>query len=263
MKRKYYFLIAIAVLLVYSALLEPNWIATKTYDVAIPGLRSQDLTVVHLADIHATEYGRREQHVAKMVNRLRPDFVFITGDLLKAHSRLPSGLTFLANLEARFGVYLVPGNADGVLLSALKWKKTPRDSLNYHILTNESVDCGAFTLVGLDDPVGERTDVEKAFEDVVRSKPVIVLSHFHPDSLLWDLEEQGIDLMLSGHTHGGQFGLAEVVGLVPYAYRSRYIAGLYHLNGFQLIVTRGVGTNIFPLRFLCRPEIVVLNLKGV
>jgi predicted MPP superfamily phosphohydrolase len=262
MKRKHYVLIGIAAFLVYSALVEPYWITQRTHDLVIPGLWSAEIKVVHIADIHLTKYGRREQNVVEMIARIDPDFVFVTGDLLKSKSNLSSGLTFLSNIRAKYGTYVVLGNADCVLNAALKWKRTPKDSLNYHILVNESVDCGAFTLVGLGDPVSDRADVPTAFAGVLGSRPVFVLTHFHPDSLLWELEAEGVDFVFSGHTHGGHIGLAAIVGLVPYAYRSRYISGFYALSHFYLDVTTGVGTNIFPLRFLCRPEIVVINLRG-
>lgn len=262
MKRKYYLLIGIAAFLFYSAIIEPNWVVRKTYDIRIPGLMAEKITVVHIADIHTTRPGYREGRAAGIIGEVDPDFVFVTGDLLKSDSKLASGLNFLSRLSSKHGTYVVLGNADGVLEAAIRWKRTPKDSLDYHILINESVDCGAFRLVGLDDPVDRREDVDEAFRGVDGTKPVIVLTHFHPDALLDELESKGADLVLSGHTHGGHVGFAAIVGLFPYAYRSRYIAGLYSLDDMKLLVTRGVGTNIFPMRFLCRPEVVVINLLG-
>lgn len=263
MKRKYYYLlVGIAAFLLYSAFVEPYWIVRKTYDVRIPGLMAEKITVVHIADLHTTSYSYRERKTIRMVKEIDPDFVFVTGDLLKSNSKLETGLDFLSRIKSRYGIYVVMGNADNILEAALRWKRTRRDSLNYHILVNESVDCGAFQLVGLDDPVNHREDVEKAFKGITGTKPIVVLTHFHPDSLLLDLESRGTDLVLSGHTHGGHIGLGGIVSLFPYAYRSRYIAGLYSIGDMRLCVSRGVGTNVFPLRFLCRPEVVVVNLMG-
>jgi predicted MPP superfamily phosphohydrolase len=69
-------------------------------------------------------------------------------------------------------------------------------------------------------------------------------------------------IIFSGHTHGGQIGFEPLVSRIPYAHRSKFIAGLYKLDGTYLDVTRGVGTNIFPLRFFCRPEVAVFHLRG-
>ncbi len=262
MKRKYYLLIGIAAFLLYSAFLEPNWIVLRTYDIRVPGLMAEKITVVHIADIHTTSPGYREARTARMIEEIGPDYVFVTGDLLKSDSKLASGLDFLSRIKSRHGTYLVLGNADGVLEAAIRWKRTGKDSLDYHILINENVDCGAFELVGLDDPVDSRENLDEAFEGIDGTKPILVLTHFHPDSLLAELEVRGTDLVLSGHTHGGHVGFAAIVGLVPYAYRSRYIAGLYSTGQMKLCVTRGVGTNVFPMRFLCRPEVIVINLLG-
>ncbi len=263
MKRKYYYLlIGIAAFLLYSTLVEPNWVVRKTYDVRIPGLMAEKITVVHIADGHTTYPGYRERRTIRLVEEINPDFVFVSGDLFKSHSKLSWGIEFLSRLRSRYGTYLVLGNADGILEAGLRWKRTRKDSLNYRILINESVDCGAFRLVGLDDPVSHRENVEKAFAEVTGTKPVLVLSHFHPDSLLMDLESRGTDLVFSGHTHGGHVGFGAIVGLFPYAYRSKYIAGLYSIGQMRLCVTRGVGTNVFPMRFLCRPEVIVVNLLG-
>ncbi|MGD8628752.1 MAG: metallophosphoesterase family protein [bacterium] len=263
MKRKYYYLlIGIAAFLLYSTFVEPNWVVRTTYDVRIPGLMADKITVAYIADVHTTAKGYRERRAIRMVEEIDPDFTFVSGDLIKSNSKLSSGIDVLSRIRSRFGTYLVLGNADGVIEAGLRWQRMPKDSLNFHILVNESVDCGAFRLVGLDDPVSHREDVDQAFAEVTGTKPVLVLTHFHPDSLLADLESRGADMVFSGHTHGGQIGVARIVGLFPYAYRSKYIAGLYSIGNMKLCVTRGVGTNIFPMRFLCRPEVVVVNLLG-
>jgi predicted MPP superfamily phosphohydrolase len=261
--RRIYIFLAIGGFLIYSGLIEPYWLVEKTHDLAIEGFRSREVTIVHIADIHTTKFGSREADAVRRIEAIDPDYILLTGDLLKSESRLSSGLEFISKLKARYGVYIVPGNADGVLDAAIARGRLPKDSLNYKVLMNESVDCGPFVLVGLDDPVTGRHDVGRAFEGVSDLKPVFVLCHFHPDSMLEELKRRGVDVVFSGHTHGGQVGLAALVGLVPYAYRSRYIGGLYTLDRLTLSVTRGVGTNIFPLRFLCRPEIVIFRIRGL
>lgn len=262
MRRRFYLLIAIAVFLTYSGLLEPYWIAESTHDISLRGLGPGPLTIVHLADIHTIRLGLRERMIIERINRLDPDYVFISGDLIKSRHDVSAGLTFLAELRARYGVYFVPGNADDQFAEVVGKDPNLNRSSTWRMLLNEHVDCGTFTLVGLGDPVTHHENIDRAFDHVPDSKPVFVITHFHPDSLLQQFEQRGVDLVCSGHTHGGQVGFAPIVGLVPYARRSEYLCGFYALDGFYLSVTRGIGTNIFPLRFLCRPEIVVLRLTG-
>jgi predicted MPP superfamily phosphohydrolase len=236
MKKRFYILIAFGLLLCYSGLIEPYWISQTTHDLTIDGLGLKELTIVQIADIHTHKFGWRERETIRRIEEIDPDF--------------------------RYGIYLAPGNADGKILSAIRWGRIERDTLNCGILMNESVDCGPFVLVGIDDPVSGRENTADAFAGVTHTKPVFVMTHFHPDRLLRELEHLGADMVFSGHTHGGHIGIATVVGLVPYANRSKYMGGLYKLNHTYLSVTRGIGTGIFPFRFLCRPEIVVFHLRG-
>jgi predicted MPP superfamily phosphohydrolase len=262
MKKRFYILIALGLLLSYSAFIEPYWISETTHDLTIDGLGIKELTIVHIADIHTNRFGRRERETIERIEEIDPDYVFITGDLFSRGAVLSSGLTFLSRLRARYGIYLTPGNADGKILSGIHWGRIKPDTLNCVIIMNESVDCGLFFLVGIDDPVSGRENTADAFDGLVPTKPVFVMSHFHPERLLREFERLGVDVVFSGHTHGGQIGIPGVVGLVPYADRSKYRDGLYKLNHTYLSVTRGVGTGIFPFRFLCRPEIVVFHLRG-
>jgi predicted MPP superfamily phosphohydrolase len=261
MRKRFYIFIAIGVFLAYSGLVEPNWVRVRTYNLTIKGL-PEDLTIVHLADIHTKKPGFRAGKVTEIIDRVKPDYVFITGDLFKSTSRLADGLEFLAGLEAKRGVYVVPGNADVGLVKAIARGQTPKAHANWRILMNESVDCGDFTLVGIDDPVTCRDDLAKAMNGVDRTRPIFVLTHFHANKLLAKLADVNAAIIFSGHTHGGQIGFGPLVNHIPYAHRSKFIAGLYKLDGTYLEVTHGVGTNIFPLRFLCGPEVAVFHLRG-
>lgn len=263
MRKRQYLIIAAAVIvfLVYSGLVEPNWLRTRTYDLVIPGL-ADDLTIVHIADIHTTKMAFRERRVLSEIEKINPDYVFLAGDLLKTDSKVEVGLDFLSGLTAKRGVYMVLGNGEWVLAKALALRQVPRAFANWRILINESTDCGDFTLVGLGDPVSCREDLAKAFAKVEGGKPVFLLTHFYAKRFANEIDSLGVAMIFSGHTHGGQIGLELLVSRIPYAHRSQYIAGLYSIDGAYLYVTRGVGVNIFPLRFLCRPEIVVFHLKG-
>jgi predicted MPP superfamily phosphohydrolase len=261
-KKNVWWLAILIAFLVYSGLVEPYWIEVTTHQLVIPGFPDEPLCIVHVADTHTTKTGRRELRLIEIVRDLRPDYVFITGDMLKGNSKVAEGLAFTSMLEAREGVFAVCGNADEGIYTARRWGTLERDAWGLNILFNESVDCGDFTLVGLGDPVTYRARPTQALAGVDPSRPVIVLTHFHPDGLLEELQEAGVDLVLSGHTHGGQLGVPLLVRLIPYTSRGRYISGLFDVNGLRLNVTRGVGTNIFPLRFLCRPQVDVFYIRG-
>jgi len=248
--------------LIYAGLIEPYWIRVKTHNLTIPGFPDEAVSIVHIADTHTIRVGLRERRLVKIMDDLRPDYVFITGDLLRGSRSLIGGLSFASMLKARKGVIAVCGNADAPVHNARRigtlWEDTP----NLKFLFNESMDCGEFWLVGLDDPVTHRARPRHALAGVDGTKPVIVLTHFHPDYILDELREADVDLVLSGHTHGGQLGVPALVRLIPYAARSEYISGLFDLGDFYLNVSKGIGTNIFPFRFLCRPQVDIFYITG-
>jgi predicted MPP superfamily phosphohydrolase len=256
-------IVTAALVLAYAGLIEPNWLKVRTYDLVIPGLASE-VTLVHIADIHTQKLGPRESRALEAIERINPDFVLVAGDLVKGEDSIAEGLKFLSRIKARQAIYVVPGNGDHVLIEAIEAGEVPRSFGAWRVLMNESVDCGPFILVGIDDPVRCRDDIDRAFAGVgtAPGKPVFVLTHFLARRHLDDMRDRGVDMVFSGHTHGGQVGLGPLVSRIPYAHRSRYIAGLYALNTGYLYVTRGVGTNLFPLRLACRPEITVFHLKG-
>jgi predicted MPP superfamily phosphohydrolase len=261
-KKNIWWLSILIGLIVYAGLIEPFWIKVQTHDLTIEGFPEEPVCIVHIADTHTASVGLRERRLIKIVDELRPDYVFITGDLLMGHSSLTEGLSFISMLKVREGVYAVCGNADAAVHDARNrgtlWEKTP----HIKFLFNESIDCGGFTLVGIDDPVTYRARPRDALRDVDGAGPVIALTHFHPDDLLEDLREAGVDLVLSGHTHGGQLGIPTLVRHIPYVSRSEYVYGLFDLGGCYLNVTKGIGTNIFPFRFLCRPQADVFYIRG-
>jgi len=261
MRTAFYIILALALAAAYAAFGEPNWLQVRTFEVVVPGLAT-DVTVVHIADVHTKRIGFRERRALEIIDGINPDFVLVTGDLLRSDSPLTAGMAFLSALQARQGVYLVPGNSDHELIRAVEAGEVPRAFGRWRILMNESVDCGPFVLVGIDDPVRCRDDVARSFDGVAGDEPVFVMTHFHAKRVLTALREHKVDFIFSGHTHGGQIGVGPLVSRVPYAHRSKYIAGSYSVDGNTLYVTRGVGINIFPLRLFCRPEITVFHFKG-
>ncbi len=261
-KKNIWWLSLLVGFLIYAGIIEPYWIRVETHNLTIRGFPDEPVCIVHIADTHTTRVGLRERRLVKIVREIGPDYVFITGDLLKGRSSLAEGLAFTSMLRARKGIFAVCGNADAVIQDARRRGALWEDSPNIRFLFNESVDCGEFLLVGLDDPVTHRARPRTALSEVDGTKPVIVLTHFHPDYILDDLREAGVDLVLSGHTHGGQIGVPAIVSLIPYASRSEYISGLFDLGDFRLNVNKGIGTNIFPFRFLCRPQVDVFYITG-
>lgn len=237
-----------------------NRVAAKVRGFPIDGF-----TIVQLSDVHVGHTIRRPfmEEVVARVNALNPDLVVITGDLFdRTAARIATDLEPLQKINAP--TYFVTGNHEyfrGVT-PALELLR----SLNVRPLTNQHVVIetvnGPFNLLGVNDLVGERFgeepfDLDAAYHNLNPQLPTIVLSH-QPKSIL-RFEGRRCDLMLSGHTHGGQifpFGLIAKMD-------QPYIAGLHQHNAEQQIfVSRGTGYWGPPIRVLAPSEISQITIHS-
>jgi hypothetical protein len=218
----------------------------------------KQFTIVQLTDLHVGRTIRREfvERLVRTTNKLKPDVVVITGDLVDLSiERIKNDLYPLKDLEAP--TYYILGNHEyfyGVAEAVTYAKQLGIiPLLNEHVVLGK--DNKQFNLIGLNDLSGYRAgeyppDVKAAYKGVDQSKPCVVLAHQPRMLTQWD--DQRCDLMLSGHTHGGQifpFGLL-VMTAQP------YIAGLHEFapNSY-IFVSRGAGYWGPPIRFLAPSEI--------
>lgn len=220
------------------------------------------LNAVQISDLHIG--GLIEENVVReivqQVNALKPDFIVLTGDIIDTEvARVPKAMAELARLNAPLGVYFVTGNHEYFhdiqpLLENLK-------SSGIRVLENECVPLmknneAILNLAGVYDLFGRRIgvlepDLEQALKDRIESQPLILLAH-QPKFALEVQSSHRVDLILSGHTHGGQiFPFRFLVKL-----EQPYLAGLYqHSPTTQIYVNRGTGFWGPPMRILARAEI--------
>jgi len=217
---------------------------------AATGYRIVQLTDVHIGPLLGERFARA---VVAKVNALAPDLIVITGDLIDGRlDELRAHIEPLRQLRARDGVYAVTGNHE-YYWNPSAWLEHLR-SLGLQMLRNEHVAIrGAFELAGVDDSsAGE--DVPRALAGRDPQLPVVLLAH-HPRTVARAIAA-GVDLQLSGHTHGGQ--------LLPLGWLSRlfepHVAGLARFGATQLYVSEGTGFWGPPMRVGTRCEIAELTL---
>lgn len=233
------------------------------YRLALPGLE-RPLRLVHLTDIHGSQWDMPEARIARIVgqvNGLQPDLVVITGDfhsskIINPRMRLEESLRPLQGLKAPLGVWNVPGNHDQPY-----WIRRVMKNLGLNLLAGNLVDVGPVQIVGSDDLVMGRDAVmgfQRAAAQAGPGKPVIALVH---EPWLWNLLPANVDLLLAGHTHGGQI---KIFGLPRFdTFYDRHRRGLFrNRHGQVLIVSAGIGTTYVPLRIGVPPEIVVVELQA-
>lgn len=269
LKKGIIFLILIIIVLFYSSVIEPNWIMVrnqKVYDARLSKILC-GYTVIHISDLHISTIGFREKHTLKEIQILSPDIIFMTGDYIKRDSDYTSAQDFLENLSAKIGIYVVLGNTDH---SNSEWIRNISKIKNIKVLKNESHKLvldnkKEIWIVGVDDPYTYHDDLHYALQKVDMKVPFVVLSH--TPEIVRDVVRIGrpyylkqggrlIPLVLCGHTHGGQIHFPF---LGPIKYEMRDIVGLRNGDVTNVYITRGVGVGSIPFRFLCRPEIAVLD----
>jgi len=245
---------------------EPHWFDVTHTPVRIPRIRPRRL--LHISDIHISD-GMTAADLEPGFRAglaTRPDLICLTGDFVSYTSGFDeSGLRRLLRLTSDTApTFAVLGNHDGGAWIARargdRYTEAMRDLLanaGVRVLHNDSVVENGLTLVGLADYWSGEFDPERAFQNAGPASPAVLLCH-NPDGKQ-HLQKYRWDLMLSGHTHGGQvriFGLTRTWAPV---HDKRFLAGRYDWQGRQLFITRGIGSP-HHVRAFCRPEISVLEL---
>jgi len=222
------------------------------------------LRVAYLSDLHAGSFMREAELCAifDQVAALEPDMVCLGGDLINTFEReILMYRAALARIHPPLGVFAVPGNHDHFYGRDISLWETFLRSRGVAVLINSGVRVqhGDDTLwvAGVDDLTEGEPDLPAALRGHHEGEPVLLLSH-HPD-FFWEAAAAGVDLTLSGHTHGGQ---VLVFGKTPLDHtRFGYWRGHFEESGAQLYVSRGVGVTFLPLRIGATPEIPVLRLS--
>lgn len=256
--------------LLYASLWERRWIEVTRHHVPVSGLSPSldGLRIVHLSDLHTDAYSTPQwmERVVRTVNALEPDLIVFTGDLVTHEPGfIAPCVDGLAGLQARLGVFAVLGNHDH--WAGAQRLATELGHLGIEVLFNRSVRLARpghagepLWLIGVDDPHLKRARLDLALEGVSEPGPRVLLAH-SPDII----EEAAgrVDLILMGHTHGGQvcFPLVgPLFGATRRASSRPFLAGLRRAGTTTCFTNRGLGTVLMPIRFNCRPEVAVLTL---
>lgn len=252
----------------YGALVEADRIVVERKNLRLPGWpkRLRGFKLALLGDFHINKPHERDRalRAVNMALDELPDMVAMIGDYvgkwnLENPAYLGDALEPLLQMEGR--VVAVPGNHDyddgdaSLLAPIFEW-------LNIKLLRNQAWSCQGITWIGVDSANWgmARPEIAQAeARNLDKDDPQIVLFH-EPDMVR--LIEPGPVLQLSGHSHGGQFRFPG--GFTPMHTENgrRYVRGWHPEAPIPLYVTRGVGTTMLPIRFLCPPEVTILTLLG-
>ena len=240
---------------------EPNMLKVTTYRVAKPELSG--LKIAFASDFHiAPRHKKRLEKIVKKINEQKADLILLGGDFVKGH-KFETSMPIeeiaqeLSKLDAPLGVVSVLGNHDW-WQNGQKIKEVLQDS-GIVVLENENqkliYNGRLLSLAGLADYNTRKVDIDKALSETENN--VLLLTH-SPD--VFPEIPPKVFLTLAGHTHGGQVTLPWWGALlVPSKYGKKYEGGFIEENGKKMIVGRGLGTSLLPVRLGCMPEIVVVE----
>lgn len=225
--------------------------------------------IVQLSDLHGSVFGRENSRLAALVREQQPDLIAMTGDFVGDESQLAATRDLLNGISGCAPIYWVNGNHEWVrgVLPALG---ELLDSYGVIRLENRYLpiwrDGAQIIVAGAEDPNG-RADMIKpdALAELLRQEypGEFVLWLGHRNYWAEKYPELPVDLILSGHAHGGIVRLPGIGGLlnVNHSFGAEYESGVYQGERFQMVVSRGLGNSIPVPRFLNRPELVKIILR--
>ena len=268
----------------YGVLVEPYRLRVRRVRVPVDSFHASETVVriLHVSDLHLRGGDARRVRMMRQLAGLRPDLLLLTGDLIYGgadpDAELAALLAALAPIQARYGAYAVLGNHDhvrrhrvnGWLGASLRFHDTTGleralASQGIRVLTNAhatvTVRGQPLTLVGVDDPFYWLDDVRRATAGAPPDTPRLLLAHT-PD-VAPTLGDERFDLILCGHTHGGQIRLSErVVWHTNTRIKLPRNAGLMRLGPHRVYCSAGIGVSVLPVRLNCPPEVGWLELTA-
>lgn len=251
----------IAILAFYSFFIEPNQMSITEYiikDKSLSGIK-----IVFAGDFHVKPHQKKRlSEIVNFINLQQPDIVLLAGDFVSGHvdfltMPIKDIAKGLSKINSKHGIYTCLGNHDAWFGSDFITKHLENNNINVLYNSNRKVNIKGkdIYIAGIQYKPKDISLIEKSLENT--KSPIIMLTH-SPDEIT--KMPNNINLILAGHTHGGQIVLPFIGPIFTASkYRRKYVYGFINDNGKKLITTRGIGLSILPFRFNCAPEIVVIN----
>ena len=230
--------------------------------------------IAHVSDLHNTEMGKDNEKLLDMLQEADPDIIAITGDIIDSRNTdIDVALQFTKDAMEIAPCYYVTGNHEA-RVSEYDELKEGMIELGVVVLEDGRIELEqsgeTITLLGVKDPSFQtdylfgdsETVMQSKLQEIVNEEGSYTILLSHRPELFEVYTESKVDLVLSGHAHGGQFRLPFVGGLVApnQGLFPKYDAGLYTEENTNMIVSKGIGNSILPFRFNNRPEVILIDL---
>ena len=278
MKRKVVFFIILLIFIIIIVWLIWSNKTVKTTDITVSSnnlpTEFNDYKIAHISDLHNAEFGENNSKIIDILKNQNPDIIAVTGDLVDSnHTNIDIAVSFMKQAVKIAPCFYVTGNHEA-------WTE------QYNELESKLIECGVnvlhdtyfylekngtkIKLVGIDDPsftkgyeLTEESIIETKLKEFNLEDSYTILLLHRPEYFKTYVNSN-IDLVLTGHAHGGQFRLPFIGGLVApnQGLFPKYDSGLFTENNTNMVVSRGIGNSIIPVRINNRPEVIMIKLQS-
>lgn len=273
----YCIIILICLIITLWLFIEPFCIKRRNIELYYDNLPEEfdGFSILHLSDIHTSKWGKFEELLCKNISKFQEsDICCITGDLAYTHNVASNIQKILSNGKIKDNTYIVFGNTEYKPHNDNMVFEKQYTEFGYKILRNSSVQIKGqnsyISLVGLDDPINHLDDVEEAFKNVDEKSFKIMMTHCPSTTI--DALDYGVNLVLAGHTHGGQVKLPFFMAYTHMNKNKFLNIGFWsakkiskkinrQIDNFNLVISNGLGTSVLRIRMFAPPEIYRIVLR--
>lgn len=265
------------IIYIISIIFSCRTIAIKTYTIESPlFMKDSGLKIILISDLHNSIYGKDQTPLIDKIKQQNPDLIVLTGDIFDNKVRMTGTKLLLSGISNSAPVYYVTGNHE----YRSKKMKEIREHLEYYgilVLSDEytkiKINKNEFILARIEDPekkkyeeknYDQNTVMEERFRELDNMVLYKILLTHRPERIK-DYQKFSFNLILSGHTHGGQIRIPKIVnGLFApnQGFFPKYGGGMYQHDNLVHIISRGLALNIMRPRIFNSPELVVINIKS-
>jgi predicted MPP superfamily phosphohydrolase len=273
--KRLFIIILIALLLLFAAkaYYDTNSLEIRHYAIKNSSLGKvlSGLKVAYLSDLHLKKIDARENRILEILKEEKPDLILVSGDLVSFEGPYEPVMSFLSQLKPPHGIYGVLGNAEysnengSCILCHEERSKNLKKKQNPIFLRNSifhlKVHGKALNILGVDDPVSKKSNFKTGLKSLNSEEPSILLAH--SPEIFEEASGCGLDLILCGHTHGGQIFLTRYFRkILPLEASLEFIEGFFQKGKMLMYVSRGIGTSFLPFRLGVKPEITFFKFTN-
>ena len=275
-KKKLIIISSILLIIIILLVINNKLIGITNYNIKSKKIK-KDIVIVQISDLHNTEFGSNQKKLIAKTKKIKPDIITITGDLIdSSKTNINIAMKYVKQAVKIAPTIYVSGNHEAWNASAYYDLKDKLKEAGVIILEDKvkelKIKSSKISVIGLSDPdfmsdlgVSNLDSLSTTLDSINYNTDNFVLLLSHRPEAYKSYENRDIDLVLTGHAHGGQFRIPFVGGVIApgQGFFPEYDAGLYKSkkDNMKMIVSRGLGNSIIPLRINNNPEIVVVTIK--